>query len=121
MSRPAQPLIGITQERAADAVDQDSAGAAFAEAAAVFRTVEREIVAQHVEQRRSRAAVISWILPFTVRRIGVCVILVPKSVERALQIPSRSKSTLRRYRLYTNVQAAHAAVQRECLLCGQSG
>src|SRR3954449_5183349 len=34
------------------AIDQDSAGAAFTEAATVFRTVEREIVAQHVEQRR---------------------------------------------------------------------
>jgi hypothetical protein len=27
--------------------------------------------------------VISWILPFTVRRIGVCVILVPKPAAKA--------------------------------------
>src|ERR1700737_4233536 len=36
-----------------DAVDEDRAGAAFAQATAVFRTVEAKIVAQQVKQRRS--------------------------------------------------------------------
>jgi len=34
------------------AIDQDSAGAAFTQAATVFRAVESEVVAQHIEQRR---------------------------------------------------------------------
>ena len=34
-----------------DAVDQHGAGAAFAEPAAIFRSVQFEIVAQHIEQR----------------------------------------------------------------------
>lgn len=35
-----------------DAIEMDGAGAAFAQAAAVFRAIEAEIVAQHEEQRR---------------------------------------------------------------------
>src|SRR5258708_3002870 len=38
-------------ETCCDAVDQHRAGAAFTEAAAVFRSVQFEIVAQHVKQR----------------------------------------------------------------------
>ena len=44
--------IGMRQEKTALAVDQHRAGAALAEAAAELGAVERQVVAQHVEQRR---------------------------------------------------------------------
>ena len=57
MSRPVQPSIGITQERAATPSISTVQVAAFAEPAAVFRSVQFEIVAQHVEQRGVRRGV----------------------------------------------------------------
>ena len=47
------------------AVHQHGAGAALAEAAAEFRRVELEIVAQHVEQRRARIGIDLVLLPLT--------------------------------------------------------
>ena len=51
------------------AIDQHGAGAAFAESAAVFRSVQFEIVTQHVEQCGVGRGIDIMVLPLTVRRI----------------------------------------------------
>ncbi len=104
MSRPTQPSIGIDAGPRRDAVDQHRAGAAFAEPAAVFRSVQFEIVAQHVEQGGVRGGGDVMDPAVDRRRIVLCVISVVPLAAVALQT-SRRNAEVGRYRLHTNVQA----------------
>ena len=92
-----------------DAVDQHRAGAAFAEPAAVFRSVQFEIVAQHIKQRGIG------------RGVDVMDPAVDCQADRDLRharwfhsdgcVANTASKRLRRYRLYTNVQAGHSAAK----------
>ena len=95
-----------------DAVDQHGAGAAFAEAAAVFRSVQCEIVAQHVKQRGIG------------RGVDVVNSAVDGQADRALRhdrglapavaLQNVASNLPAGYRLYTNVQAGHAPCKIPC-------
>src|ERR1700744_1012199 len=91
-----------------DAADQYGAGAALAEAATIFRSVQFEIVAQHVKQGSIGS------------RFDVAAVAVDGQADRGLrhmaQAPAvvlqrQTKFSAERYCLYTNVQAAHTALQ----------
>src|SRR3981189_136152 len=130
MSRPGEPCSGDAAAQAlerhnvaagaaidrdhagarCDAVDEYGAGPAFAEPAAIFRSVQFKIVAQHVEQRG----------------LGVSVDVVDPAVDcqadRGLRhaywfrpgscaAKHRGSNPPRRYRLHTNVQACLSAAR----------
>ena len=67
VTAPLTSATGSTQERTACAVDVHGAGAALAEPAAEARALQREVVAQHVEQRGVGIDVDRARLPLTVR------------------------------------------------------
>src|SRR5258708_37037758 len=102
-----------------DAVDQHRAGAAFAKPAAVFRSVQFEIVAQHVKQRG----------------IGIGADVVDPAVDRqadrglrhglrsspdGLRLANVALNPPQRYRLYTNVQAGGFCPAAPCPLYEQT-
>ena len=95
-----------------DAVDQHGAGAALAEPAAVFRSVQFKIVAQHVKQRGVG------------RGVDVMDPAIDCQADRGLRHAAGSGSDgcvaniaskpLRRYRLHTNVQAWRSRGETAC-------
>lgn len=95
-------------EARGDAVDQHGAGAALAEAAAIFRSIEFEIVAQHVKQDSIR------------RRVDVAIPAVHGQAHRN-GVCWRFANLRGDYCLYTNVQVAHVAVQRRARFVNMVG
>jgi hypothetical protein len=85
-----------------DAVDQNGARAAFAEAAAIFRPVQFEIIAQHMQQCRIGSG--SDIVRSAVDGEAGCGL-------RHAPYARPAPKFRRGYRLHTNVQAMATAVQ----------
>src|SRR3979411_1672228 len=118
MSRATHPSIGITQERAATPSISPAQAPHSPSPQPYFGPFNSRSLRNTYSSAVSGAALTSWILPLTVRRIVGCAMrLVPL---RWLQCKNRF-NPLRGYRLHTNVQAGLSQSETCCPVYKQTG